>query len=54
MELILTFLSVSSETSRLALIGLSLISVALVLRSIFFPHPARLDSSAAKAEIPTK
>jgi len=54
MELILTFLSGSSEAARLALIGFSLISIALVLRSIFFPHPTRLDSSAAKAEIPTK
>jgi hypothetical protein len=52
--MILTFLSVSPEAARLALIGFSLISVALVLRSIFFPHPARLDSSAAKVEIPTK
>jgi len=54
MELMLTILATLPEAARLALIGFSLISAALVLRFAFFRHPAALDSSASKVEVSTK
>jgi hypothetical protein len=45
MESLLAFFGSLAEPGRLALMGFSLISVALVLRKVFFPNPSPLNAS---------
>lgn len=53
MESIVLFIGSLAEPGRLALMGFSLIVVALVLRKVFFPNPVTLnpsDKASAQAQ----